>query len=269
MLSEVWAFSPNINAVALWGDSAALYPGVKSWGGFLSARSWPVHWQEYVPAGAPEFKDKNFDAALIGLEVDVLNNGLPHGSVSKTVGIPLSKVGVQIVGFGKRNTAAIEIRSEDTDDAKLSADSRRGTWHYGIIAYNSLNSESTFLYSATPSGKTGADFSLTHYSDSAVKIKSAGSKTGISFNEYKGGEIFAQDDTLVLGTGSQGMSVRTPNGRELLRIGRFGLVHWNGINFLFLAIPLLIVLIWLVVRNIKMARALHEIRDQLGKLRSV
>jgi hypothetical protein len=265
LLSEVWGFSPNVNTVALWGDSGALYPGVKSWGGFLSARSWPVHWQRYLPTGTPAFEDENFDAALVGLEVDVLNGGLPNGDISKQVGKPLSKIGVQIVGFGKRNTAAIEIRSEDTDDAKLAADNRRGTWHYGIIAFNSLNSDSTFLFSATPVGKTGADFSLTNYSDSAVKIKSNGSKTGISFNEYKGGEIFAQGETLVLGTGSQGVSVRTPNGRELLRIGRFGLIHWNGINLLFLAIPVLAALIWLVVKNIRMSKELHAIRDLLNR----
>lgn len=136
VLSEVWSFSSRINAVALWGDSGAFHPGARSWGGFLSARSWPVHWNDYVPPGTADFRDADFDAALVGLEVDVLNGGLPHGSVSPAVGIPLSKVGVQIVGFGKRNTAAIELRSEDTDDHAKQPDERRGTWHYGLIEHN-------------------------------------------------------------------------------------------------------------------------------------
>lgn len=259
-LSEVWAFSPTVNAVSIWGDSGAFYPGAKSWGGFLSARSWPVHWQKYVPEGTPVFSDQDFDAQLVGLEVDVLNGGLPHGQVSKLVGMPLSKSGIQIVGFGNRNTAAIEIRSEDSDDVSKLADDRKGTWHYGIIAYNSLNSQSTFLFSATPEGKTGADFSMTHYSDSAIKINSDGSKTGISFNEYKGGEIFTEGEALVLRTGPRGLSVQTPNGRELFRVGRFGLMHWNGINLLFFVLPVLLVLGWLVVKNIRMAKELRKIK---------
>ena len=263
-LSEVWAFSPTVNAVAIWGDSGAFYPGAKTWGGFLSARSWPVHWQQYVPEGTPAFSDQDFDAQLVGLEVDVLNGGLPHGQVSKLVGIPLSKSGIQIVGFGNRNTAAIEIRSEDSDDASKPADERRGSWHYGIIAYNSLNSQSTFLYSATPVGKTGADFSVTRYSDSAIKINSEGSKTGISFNEYRGGEIFVQDEAMVLRTGARGLSVQTPNGRELFRVGRFGLMHWNGINLLFFVLPVLVALVWLIVKNMRMTRELREIRVLLG-----
>lgn len=263
-LSEVWDFSPNVNAVALWGDSGAFYPGAKSWGGFLSARSWPVHWQQYVPEGTPAYANQDFDAQLVGLEVDVLNGGLPQGKVSKLVGMPLSKSGIQVVGFGQRNTAAIEIRTEDSDDMSKKADERKGTWHYGIIAYNSLNSDSTFLFSATPSGRTGADFSMTDYSDSAIKLKSNGSHSGISFNEYTGGELYSQDGNLIVRAGNRGLAVLTPNGRELLRVGRFGLVSWNGINMLVFVIPLLFILIWLVVRNVSLSREVKDIRMQLA-----
>lgn len=264
LLSEVWSFSPTINAVALWGDSGAFHPGARSWGGFLSARSWPVHWNDYLPPGTADFKDEHFDAALVGLEVDVLNGGLPHGSVSPAVGIPLSKVGVQIVGFGKRNTAAVELRSEDTDDSGKEPDERRGTWHYGLIEHNALNSASTFLISTSSAAKRGIDFSLTRYADSAIRLNSEGSRTGISFNEYKGGEIYAEDEALALRTGGQGLSIQTPNGRELFWIGRFGLMRWNGINVLLLAVPVLAVLGWLVVRNFRMARELKEIRRLLA-----
>jgi hypothetical protein len=228
VLSEVWAFSPTVNAVALWGDSGAFYPGVRSWGGFLSARSWPVHWQDYVPAGTPEFEDKDFDASLVGLEVDVLNGGLAHGAISQLIGIPLSKIGVQIVGFGNKNTAAVELRSEDSDDQDKGADTRRGTWHYGIIEHNALNEDSTLLITTTPSGKTGADFSRTRYSDSAIKINSQGKQTGISFNDYQGGELYTEENRLVARMGEKGLSVLSPSGREIIRINAFGEVQLNG-----------------------------------------
>jgi hypothetical protein len=270
LLSEVWAFSPTVNAVSIWGDSGAFYPGTKSWGGFLSARSWPVHWQEYVPSGTPGFEDKDFDAQLVGLEVDVLNGGLDHGTMSKTVGMPLSKSGIQIVGFGKRNTAAIEIRSEDSDDTAKKADERRGTWHYGIIAYNSLNADSTFLFSATPAGRTGADFSMTDYSDSALKIKSNGPKTGISFNKYQGGEIYAEADRLVARMGKAGLSVVNSEGDEVLRLDNAGVMRWAGIKLAYVpyyAIPIfmLVVLFAMVAVAYKMSREIRDMRARLAR----
>jgi hypothetical protein len=270
LLSEVWAFSPTVNAVALWGDSGSFYPGAKSWGGFLSARSWPVHWQEYVPEGTPGFDDKDFDAQLVGLEVDVLNGGLDHGAISKKIGMPLSKSGIQIVGFGKRNTAAIEIRSEDTDDIGKKPDERRGTWHYGIIAYNSLNTDSTFLLSATPAGKTGADFSMTDYSDSALKIKSNGPKTGISFNKYQGGELYSESDRLVARMGKQGLSVVSADGDEVVRIDNSGVIRWAGVKLAYVPyyiIPvfMLIVLLATVVVAYRMSREIKDMRALLAR----
>jgi hypothetical protein len=267
LLSEVWSFSPTVNAVALWADSGAFYPGARSWGGFLSARSWPVHWTEYVPAGTADFKDEDFDAALVGLEVDVLNGGLPHGTVSKTVGIPLSKVGVQIVGFGKRNTTALELRSEDSDDHTKKTDERRGTWHYGLIDHNALNSESTFLITATPEVKTGIDFSRTTFSDAAVKIKSTGSRTGIAFNNYTAGEIYAGDGKLQLRGGTAGLSILTPDGHEVIRFDEYGNVRWHGIPLILAPFFMLLVLAAMFVLAYKFARELREARRVLAEMR--
>lgn len=264
LLSEVWAFSPSVNAVALWGDSGAFFPGAKSWGGFLSARSWPVHWQQYVPPGTPSFEDKDFDSQLVGLEIDVLNGGLPHGSVSSTVGMPLSKTGVQIVGFGQRNTAAIELRSEDSDDGSKSADQRKGTWHYGLISYNALNSESTFLMSATPKAKTGLDLSMTEHSDAAIKIKSEGQRTGIKFNDSHGGEIYTKDGSLTLQVGDTGFALVTPGGREVLRIGRWGIPTWNGVNLAMAAMLFLLLNIWMAITLWRQQRQLRRFAAHLN-----
>jgi hypothetical protein len=269
LLSEVWSFSPTINAVALWADSGAFHPGARSWGGFLSARSWPVHWNEYVPAGTADFKDEDFDAALVGLEVDVLNGGLPHGTVSKTVGIPLSKVGVQIVGFGKRNTTALELRSEDSDDHAKKTDERRGTWHYGLIDHNSLNSESTFLITTTPEIKTGVDFSRTTFSDAAIKIRGTGSRTGVAFNNYTGGEIYAEDGKLRLRGGTSGLSILTPDGHEVIRFDEYGNVRWHGIPLVLAPFFFLLVLAAMALLAFKFARDLREARRLLQDVRKV
>jgi hypothetical protein len=274
LLSEVWAFSPNVNAVALWGDSGAFYPGAKSWGGFLSARSWPVHWKEYVPEGTPLFKDDEFDAQLVGLEVDVLNGGRPEGTPPKN-GKALSKTGIQIVGFGNRNTAAIELRSEDSDDIKKTADQRRGTWQYGIIAHNSLHSGSTLLFSATPNGKTGIDLSQTNYSDSAIKIKSEGENTGISFNNSRGGEIFSQDGQLKVRLGDGGLSLINDGGREVVSIGKHGQLSlkgvvlgslWSNGKLLLITIIWLAVTVWLVVIYHRQKRAFSDLTARFEAL---
>ena len=268
LLSEVWAFSPTVNAVALWGDSGALYPGAKSWGGFLSARSWPVHWKDYVPEGTPGFEDKDFDAQLVGLEVDVLNGGLPYGETSQTIGMPLAKSGIQVVGFGKKNWSAIELRSEDSDDAAKKPEDRRGTWHYGIIAYNSLSEDSTFIYSATPKGKTGLDLSKTDYTDSAIKIKSEGPKTGLAINDYEGGEFFSEKGHLVARMGQQGLRIVTQGGLEVARIDDSGSVNWNGLKvsyfpYSLIPIAMLAMLIVTIVLSLKMSRQFKAMKAMM------
>ena len=268
-LSEVWTFSPTVNGVAIWGDSGAFYPGAKTWGGFLSARSWPVHWEQYVPEGTPSFDDKDFDAQLVGLEIDVLNGGLPNGQVSEKIGRPLSKSGLQIVGFGNTNTAAIELRSEDSDDMSKKPGERKGTWHYGIIAYNSLNPDSTLIYSATPAGKTGIDFEQTHYSDSAIKINSEGPKTGISFTHYDGGQIYSKGRELFIQPGQEGLTIAAPNGDAVWRFGVGGSVWFKGFNMTKVGIPiiaiLLIIFVFMLLQIISQRKQLAEIKQLIKR----
>lgn len=263
-LSEVWTFSPTVNGVAIWGDSGAFYPGAKTWGGFLSARSWPVHWEKYVPEGTPSFEDKDFDAQLVGLEIDVLNGGLPNGQVSEKIGRPLSKSGLQIVGFGNTNTAAIELRSEDSDDMSKKPGERKGTWHYGIIAYNSLNPDSTLIYSATPAGKTGLDFEQTHYSDSAIKINSEGPKTGISFTHYDGGQIYSKGRELFIQPGQEGLTIAAPTGDPVWRFGVGGSVWFKGFNLMKVGVPLgavlLIIFFIMLLQIISLRKQMAEIK---------
>ncbi len=190
LLIETWNFTNNVNAVSFWADSAALTPGAKSWGGFISARSWPFRWGEYLPEGAPDFKDEDFDAALVGLEIDVLNFGKKHGEMSATVGQKLSKIGLQLVGFGQQSTAAVEIRSVDTDAFELHADKRAGTWYYGIIANNCFSSESTFIKAAFELARIGLDFSITDFTQGAIKIRSVREGSGFLINEGSSGEFF-------------------------------------------------------------------------------
>lgn len=265
-LSEVWSFSPTVNAVSIWGDSGSFFPGSKSWGGFLSARSWPVHWQKFVPEGTPTFEDKDFDAQLVGLEIDVLNGGLPDGTISPIIGRPLSKSGLQIVGFGNRNTAAIEIRTEDSDDHSKSSDERKGTWKYGIIAYNSLNSDSTFIFSATPAGKTGVDLTQTTYSDSAIKINSTGTKTGLSFNEYAAGQIFSENDKLILETGKKGFELRSKNGSVILDVDDHGWVSmkWYKLNPAYLCVFAIIIalLIYMTIQLYLLKRSIRQMQKR-------
>lgn len=262
-LSEVWSFSPIVNAVSIWGDSGSFFPGSKSWGGFLSARSWPVHWQQFVPEGTPTFEDKDFDAQLVGLEIDVLNGGLPEGTISPIVGHPLAKSGLQIVGFGNRNTAAIEIRTEDSDDHSKSSDERKGTWRYGIIAYNSLNSDSTLLFSATPTGKTGIDLSQTIYSDSAIKINSTGTNTGLSFNNYTAGQIFSQNNKLIIEAGEKGIQLRAKNGSVIFDINDQGRI---SIKWYKLSPTYLCVFAFIIVLLIYMAIQLYLLKRTIRKI---
>lgn len=263
-LSEVWNFSPTVNGVSIWGDSGAFFPGAKSWGGFLSARSWPVHWEQYVPEGTPGFDDKDFDAQLVGLEIDVLNGGLPNGKVSSKVGRPLSKSGLQVVGFGSTNTAAMEIRSEDSDDISKKPDERKGTWHYGIIAYNSLNSDSTLIYSATPAGKTGLDLEQTHYSDSAIKINSEGPKTGISFTHYDGGQIYSKGRELFIQPGQEGLTIAAPNGDPIWRVGVGGSLWFKGFNLMKAGIPIgiitLVVFVFMLLQILSLRKQMVELK---------
>ncbi len=235
LLSEVRNFSDKINGVAFWGDSAALTPGARVWGGFLSARSWPSTPKEYTPEGVATFSPKDFDASLIGLEIDVLNGGLPEGSVSPKVGHGLSKVGLQIVGFGERNTAAIEIRCSETDADKPQAD-RRGVWKYGIISNKGLSADGTFVCLNQPQAGAGLDLAVTDFRRGAVRLKTTGPGSGVIFNptaQGDQGELFvdttapAPRTTVRIAAG--GLVIKSADGqRDLLEITPDGKVLAGG-----------------------------------------
>lgn len=226
-LSELYNFSDTLNGVAIWGDSGAFVPGAKSWGGFFSARSWPLKWADYKPSGSPEFEDNDFDAALIGVEVDVLNAGKDWGEVAPGLEKSMAKVGVQIVGFGSRNTAAVEIRTEDTDDPLASPESRRGAWKWGIIMRNALHEQSTVLHCENGRIARGIDLSLSTFTDGAMLITGAGRKSGIIFDLGGSGEVYSDGEGLLtVRGGAKGVSLETESG-DYLRLEKDGTVSMS------------------------------------------
>lgn len=98
-LAELDSRRADTNAVAFWADAMARAHKARVWGAFASARS-------ELPKGQ--------DAQLIGLEIDVLNDGLPGVHPNQ------SKVGLQIVGFGRTNTNAIEVLAQSRDSGRFS-----------------------------------------------------------------------------------------------------------------------------------------------------
>lgn len=269
LLSEVWNFTDNINGVALWGDSSAFVPGAKAWGGFLSARSWPLHWDRYVPEGTKGFDDKDFDAQLVGLEIDVLNAGRPELIDGNPV---WSKIGLQVVGFGRRNTAAIEIRSEDTD-AQMENARRRGTWKYGLIANNSLDRDSTFIFSAFPEARIGLDFGMTRYHDGALRLRTESSAEGIVFNDRNGGQIGVdtRTQTLTLAVAKNGLRIVSNDGsKELFAVEPSGAIRFArsltshyGDRFQWGVIALLVAgFLGLMVQNVSLRRKLQGLQER-------
>lgn len=223
-LSEVYNFSDSLNGVAIWGDSGAFVPGAKSWGGFFSARSWPVRWEGYTPEGAGDYSDNDFDAALVGIEIDVLNAGKNWGEESSLLKKSMAKVGLQIVGFGARNTAAIEIRTEDSDDPANTPETRRGAWNWGIIVRNSLHENSTLIHCENGSIRRGVDLSKSKFREGALLISGDGARSGIVFDEGASGEVYADEDgTLVVTGGTKGIRLKV--GEEFLQISPQGDVH--------------------------------------------
>lgn len=215
LLCETFNFSNNLNAVSIWGDSGAFVPGAKSWGAFFSARSWPVKWSGYTPDYGYKYADEDFDAALVGVEIDVLNAGRNWDEPSPILSSSMAKVGLQIVGFGKRNTAAIEIRTEDSDDPANTPETRRGAWKWGIIVRNALHEGSTLIHCENGRIRRGVDLSMSTFSEGALLISSAGEKSGIVFDHGKSGELYANNDgELVIKAGSNGV-------RLLFQAGEF------------------------------------------------
>ena len=231
LLSEVWSFSNRLNAVAIWGDSGAFAPRAAAWGGFFSARSWPVHWQQYVPPGTPPFKDEEFDAALVGVEIDVLNAGCDAGTVSPLFNVSLQKIGCQIVGFGKRNGVAVEVRCEDTDIPRdqLRTPERRGAWNCGIFLHDALHKDSTVLLTSDEQIARGIDLGRTRCTDGALRLRTDTPGTGIVCNDGNAGEIYGDaDGQLTLRAGAGGLQILSPARRATFRVDEHGAVHLDG-----------------------------------------
>lgn len=217
--SEVYNFSRDLNGVAIWGDSAALVPLAKSWGAFFSARSWPLKWTGYTPPECFAYNEETeFDAALVGVEIDVLNAGKDWCGPDGIDPAALAKVGLQLVGFGKKNTAAIEVRTEDSDDPSKSAQARRGAWHWGIIMRNALDNQSTVLMSENGPIRRGIDFDKTTFSEGAMRISGTGPASGLVFDHGVSGEVYSDstENSLNIRIGSGGLKLWSSDGKRLL-----------------------------------------------------
>lgn len=139
-LTELISQRPDTNAVAFWSDAASVVNGGRVWGGFISARSG-------LPTGA--------DSQLIGLEIDVLNGGLPG------VYPNASKVGLQIVGFGNPNTNAIEITTDTASAAFQNVIN---------IQRNTVAPNGAVIGMAPQSAGRGIDFQGSTFSDGAFIV---------------------------------------------------------------------------------------------------
>lgn len=218
LLSEVRNYLPGTNAIPVWGDGAAITHGAAAWGGFFSARSdylrrdqlpnTSPHYK-FLPEGTNEHVERDdYDCALTGLEVDVLNGGKP--------GVPPNKAkhGITVVGFGNPNSHGISIICENFDCAP---DLRRGQFETGVYFQSSIHPEyGRAIVGDFEIAQIGIDFRKPVFRWGAMHINGAGSGTGINFNDGKGGEIYAGE--------RWGRNLDEPSGKWLsIRIGEVGL----------------------------------------------
>ena len=190
LLSEVINFKPGINAVAIWGDSAAVVNDARSWGGFLSARgpclsndSGSILRRNLPDTGIKNGCSDDFDVQLIGLEIDVLNGG------KEGVYPNYSKTGLQIVGFGVPNSMAIEVRAQGTGRPDVPT---RGQFANILYANDSIRKDIGRLITADfEEAKIGLDFRKALFREGLARVRTEGRGTGLVFNEYLGGQLFA------------------------------------------------------------------------------
>jgi hypothetical protein len=237
LLSEVWNSKSDANAVSIWGDATAIAQGSGVWGGFFSARSnYKLYISDFAkkrsaPAGLElkEYKESEYDAQLVGIEIDILNGGKPGVYPNK------SKTGLQIVGFGNPNSMAIEVRCEDTDkDTK----SRRGVWESGIYFKNSMAPYGRLIVADFDESKMGFDFRRSLFTEGIMQAKTNQIGTGIIYNEGKSGELYGGSRWGDVNEGSQWLSLRAGTGglrvvsqdntKELISVDNYGGIYLNG-----------------------------------------
>jgi hypothetical protein len=199
-------YSPNLNAVGIWGGAASRAAGARAWGGFTSVTN---------TAGE--------DAQIIGLEVDTMNTSLPGVFPNH------SKVGVQIVGIGfgepdgdHRNTAAIEILSDKV-----------GRWINAIVIDDgALDAESTIIGVGEKGPvRAGLDFSATTFTDAAIRIKN-NQKIRLDTPSGSPAQIYSDDQpesALALVAGPGGIRLVDNSGaRNLVLVSPDGTVSVDG-----------------------------------------
>ena len=200
LLVDLTNTQPNANGVPFTD-------GALAWGGFMSARSTcsraaVVNVDSAIPTSATESGacPEEFDAQLIGLEVDVLNEGKPGVFGNQ------AKHGLQVVGFGNPNSHAISVIAHGFD---LPEGQQDGQFETLLYSQKSIHPEyGRLIVSDQAAAMIGLD--QTVFSQGAIAIKSENIGQGIRFNDIDGGEIFAgQRWSAPESAGSQWMTLRS------------------------------------------------------------
>lgn len=208
-LTELITERPNTNAVASWSDATSVVNNGRVWGGFISVRSGFSHLSPVEQATA--------DSQLIGLEVNVLNGGLPGVYPNQ------SKVGVQIVGFGNANTNALEVLTQTPSAAFQNILN---------IQPHAVSPNGAVIGMAPQAAARGIDFQGSTFSDGAM-IVSTNQKFVFRTPGLSDASIWRDDINngyLVLQAGPPGLRiVNSDNNKNLLIITSAGdLVTPNG-----------------------------------------
>jgi len=194
--STIHNYSPTTNGVALWGEARSKAKGSRVWGGFLNVAS-----------------EKNLDAQLVGLEIDVTNDSLPGVSPNE------SKVGMQIVALGPH---------ECTNGIELLA-AGKSSWHNGILLTNGTISEDGTILGCSQETpvKTGIDFSNTPFTNAAIDI-SNNSKIVMQSKSGNPAAIYTDDINdgyLVMQAGASGLRItNNANDANLLILNADGTI---------------------------------------------
>lgn len=234
--SEVWNLAPDTCAIGVWADTLAGARDAGAWGGIFSAKSHGLsldyhrRYGLHIPEGFDPGVGPGFDAKLTGVEIDVLNEGLP--------GVPPnhSKLGLSIVGFGQPNSSAIAVQCQDSHAAE---GPRRGQWWSVLHVKNALVEQGSLIVADFDRAKVGLDFQRALFTHGAARFRTEGPGTGVVLNEGRAGEVFGGtrgaggEEWLSIRAGQGGVRVVSNDGRrELLAIHPDGRVELTGSVFL-------------------------------------